>query len=478
MTGAQAEARPLYVGGEWVTTERTRPTRNPATGETTGSVCLAGDAEVEASAVAACQASRALRSLSSGERAALLRDLAARIEDARDRLAGLITEECAKPIALAQGEVERALSTLQIAAEEATRVGGEVLPLDRSEKGRGRTGIVRRFPIGPVVGITPYNFPLNLALHKLAPALGVGCPIVLKAADQTPRTLLALAEVFGGVAFPRGSLSVLNAEIPQAETLVRDPRFKLLSFTGSPAVGYLLKERCGHKKVLLELGGNAAVYVDRSADVARAAERIAFGALAYSGQVCISVQRIYAHREVYERLREELVTRFQAARGGSPLEDGVTVVNLIDEAAAERVERLVEDARGRGGAVLCGGERQGAYYPATLLEGVPEDAPANREEAFGPLATIAPVDGADDAFRRINDSRFGLQAGVFTNDLQQLLRAHEELEVGGVMHDDVPTWRVDEMPYGGVKDSGLGREGLRQAMRAMSEPRLLVLRRS
>ncbi|RMG14520.1 MAG: aldehyde dehydrogenase family protein [Planctomycetota bacterium] len=473
------DPQPLYVAGEWVATASTRPVFDPARGERIAEVCLADEDVCERAAAAAAAARAPLAALSAGERAGLLLALAARLERRADEAAERIVAEAGKPRALARGEVGRALATLRIAAEEAVRLYGETIPLDRSEAGKGRLGVVRRFPAGPVLGITPFNFPLNLACHKLAPALAAGCPVVLKAADQTPLTALLLAELCEGVGWPTGSVSVLNAEVPAAERLVRDERFALLSFTGSPRVGFLLKERCGRKRVLLELGGNAAVYVDRSvADLDAAAERIAFGALAYSGQVCISVQRIYAHREVADPLRERLVARFGAPGSRDPRAEDAGVVPLIDEAAARRVEGLVRDALSRGARALVGGAREGSWHPPTLLEGVPEDAPANREEAFGPLATFAAVEDAEEAFARMDDSPYGLQAGIFTRDVQQVLAAHERLEVGAVLHDDVPTWRVDEMPYGGVKSSGLGREGLRDALRAMTEPRLLVLRRA
>jgi acyl-CoA reductase-like NAD-dependent aldehyde dehydrogenase len=469
-------AKPLYIAGDWVETERLRESRAPGDGRLLDQICLAGPEEVERAAAAAHAARGALAALSGGERAELLRRLADRVEAARDELANLIMTEAGKPLPFALGEVSRGLQTLQIAAEEAVRIEGEVIPLDRTEKGRDRIGISRRFPAGPVLGITPFNFPLNLALHKLAPALAAGCPIVLKAADQTPLVLLRLAELFDELGAPRGALSVINAETQHAELLVRDERFAVLSFTGSPQIGFLLKSICGRKKVVLELGGNAAVYVDRGADLERAAERIAFGALAYSGQVCISVQRIYAHAEVYEELRDLLVERFRAAEAGPPDQEGVTVVPLIDEGAAERVADLVEAACAAGATRLVGGPREGSLVPATLLADVPAGADAKRREAFGPLATLESVASAAEAFAAINDSEFGLQAGVFSDDLQVVLAAHEALEVGGVLHDEVPTWRVDEMPYGGVKASGLGREGLRAAIRDLTEPRLLILR--
>ena len=468
--------KPLYIAGDWVATARLRESRAPGDGRLLDQVCLAGPDEVERAAAAAQAARHPLAALSSGERAELLRRLADALEAVGDEVADLIMAEAGKPRALAAGEVTRGLQTLRIAAEEAVRIGGEVIPLDRSEKGRDRIGISRRFPAGPVLGITPFNFPLNLALHKLAPALAAGCPIVLKAADQTPLVLLRLAELFHELGAPRGSLSVINAETEHSELLVRDERFAVLSFTGSPKIGFLLKSICGRKRVVLELGGNAAVYVDRSADLERAAERIAFGALAYSGQVCISVQRIYAHAEVYAELRDRLEQQFRAAQTGAPEEAEVTVVPLIDEAAAERVAGLIEAAEAQGATRIVGGPRQSALIPATLLVDVPPQAEVNRSEAFGPLATLSAVAGPREAFAAINDSEFGLQAGVFSDDLQVVLAAHAALEVGGILHDEVPTWRVDEMPYGGVKASGIGREGLRDAIRDLSEPRLLILR--
>jgi len=473
-----ADPRPLLVAGERVRTDATRPVVNPYSGAAFAEVCLAGPDEVERAAAAAAAAAPELGRLPAGERAAALRALADAVGREADAFADLIVREAGKPAKLARGEVGRAQETLRLSAEEATRLEGEALPLDRTAKGADRFGVVRRFPIGPVVGITPFNFPLNLALHKLGPAIAAGCPVVLKGADQTPLTLLKLGELFGELDLPRGSLSVLAAEVPAAERLVTDERFRLLSFTGSAKVGFLLKGKAGRKRVLLELGGNAAAYVDRSADVEQAAERCAFGAMAYSGQVCISVQRVYVHRDVADRFREALVAAVAAFPAGDPADADTVIGPLISADAAERVAGAVADAVAQGARVLTGGGgRDGAFYPATVLEDPPEGHPVSCEEVFGPVVGLHAVGSAEEGFERIDASPFGLQAGVFTDDVQQLLRAHESLEVGAVIHDDAPVFRVDAMPYGGVKASGLGREGPRYAVQEMTEPRLLVVRR-
>ncbi|MBI4575519.1 MAG: aldehyde dehydrogenase family protein [Planctomycetes bacterium] len=472
------EALPLYLAGEFRQTPETRPVHSPHDGTLVGRACLAGAAEVEEALAGAWGARGPLARLSTGERSRALARLARALEAGREAMAALIRDEAGKPVRLARQEVDRAVRTLDLAAAEAERLGGEVLPLDSTEAERGRTGLVRRFPVGVVLGITPFNFPLNLALHKLGPALAAGCPIVLKTADQTPLTLLRLAEEVHRLGLPAGAVSVLSCEVPRAEAMVRDDRVALLSFTGSARVGFHLKAVAGKKRVLLELGGNAAVYVDRSADLGLAARRVAFGAMAYAGQVCISVQRVYVHGAVHEAFRGRLLAEVARLARGDPRDPEVVVGPLISEAAALRVEALVEEALAAGARVLCGGRREGRHYEPTILEGCPARARVVREEAFGPVAVLEPVDGAAAGFAAINDSDYGLQAGVFTNDLQQLLQAHETLEVGAVLHDEVPTWRHDAMPYGGVKDSGRGREGLRYAMEAMTEPRLLVLRRS
>jgi acyl-CoA reductase-like NAD-dependent aldehyde dehydrogenase len=351
-----------------------------------------------------------------------------------------------------------------------------VLPLDISARARGYTSLWKRVPIGPCSFISPFNFPLNLAAHKVAPALAVGCPFVLKPESRTPRGALIMGEVLAETDLPAGAFSVLPCRRDGADLFTTDERLKLLSFTGSPAVGWDLKARAGRKKVVLELGGNAACVVDADADLDDTVERLVFGAFYQSGQSCIGVQRIYGHAQIHDELRERLVAATRKLRKGDPKDEATFIGPMISEKEARRLHGWIQDALARGARLLCGGEREGAMLDATLLENVPADADVSREEAFGPVALLEPFDDWDEVLHRVNDSRFGLQAGVFTRDLFRAWKAWDELDVGGVVVGDVPSYRVDNMPYGGVKDSGLGREGVRFAMEDMSEIRLMVVR--
>ncbi|HWL46379.1 MAG TPA: aldehyde dehydrogenase family protein, partial [Sphingomonadaceae bacterium] len=363
------------------------------------------------------------------------------------------------------------------AAEESVRMTGEVQPLDISPRAKGYQGIWKRVPIGPVSFISPFNFPLNLAAHKVAPAIAVGCPFVMKPASRTPLGAIIMGEVLAETDLPKGAFSILPAHRDGADLFTTDERLKLLSFTGSPDVGWALKARAGKKKVILELGGNAAVVIDKDADLADAVERTVFGAFYQSGQSCIGVQRILIHDSIYEAFRERLVARTKTLVAGDPHDENTFVGPMIDVREAERLDGWVRDAIGQGATLLCGGRRDGAMLEATLLEGVPADATLNREEAFGPVAFLERFSRWDEALATVNDSKFGLQAGLFTRDIFKVLDAWDALEVGGVVVNDVPSYRVDNMPYGGVKDSGLGREGIRFAMEDMTEIRNLVIRR-
>jgi glyceraldehyde-3-phosphate dehydrogenase (NADP+) len=369
--------------------------------------------------------------------------------------------------------------TFHVAAEEARRIGGEVVPMELAAHGRGRLAIVRRFPIGPVAAISPFNFPLNLSAHKIAPAIAAGNPIVLKPATKTPLSALYLAELLRQSGLPEGAISVLPLPRKTGDRLVTDARFKLLTFTGSSPVGWDMKARAGKKKVILELGGNAGVIVDDSADLAVAARRVATGGFALAGQSCISVQRVYVHERVVDAFTSELLARVAALKVGDPLDPATDLGPMIDESEAARVDEWVQEAVGRGARVLTGGRRLGgALYAPTVLADVPADAKVCAAEVFAPLVGIFPFARFDDALREVNRSAFGLQAGVFTSSLEHTLRAFDEIETGGVIVNDVPTWRIDQMPYGGVKDSGLGREGPRYTIDEMTEPRLLVINRS
>ena len=392
------------------------------------------------------------------------------------KLAQALCVEAGKPVKDARGEVSRLIDTFRIAAEESVRMNGEVQELEIAPRARGYRGMWKRVPVGPCSFISPFNFPLNLAAHKVAPALAVGCPFVLKPASRTPIGALIIAEVLAETDLPAGAFSVLPCSRDGADLFTTDDRLKLLSFTGSPGVGWDLKARAGKKKVVLELGGNAACIVDRDTDLDDAVERLIIGAFYQSGQSCIGVQRILAHDDIYEALRDRMVTATQALIAGNPRNEDTFIGPMISEGEAQRLHGWVQDAVAAGGTLLCGGQRDGAMLDATLLENVPAGTSVCTEEAFGPVAVLSRFNDFDQALRAVNDSTFGLQAGVFTRDLYKAQKAWDELDVGGVVIGDVPSWRVDNMPYGGVKDSGLGREGVRFAMEDMTEIRNLVVR--
>jgi glyceraldehyde-3-phosphate dehydrogenase (NADP+) len=466
---------PAYVGGHWVATDDRRTIRSPFDGSEVATVSFCGPAEIDAALDAALDAAPATAALGAWERAAVCR---ATCEGLRARAAEIADGMCAesgKPMAEARAEVERAIHTFEIAAAEAERIYGEVIPLDLRQNAAGRWGLTRRFPVGVIVGITPFNFPLNLAVHKIAPAIAAGCPIVIKPAEQTPTSCLRLAEILDGTAWPKGALSVIPAAREVADRLIGDPRPALISFTGSQRVGWDLKARAGKKRVVLELGGNAAVIVDESANLEAALPKLVYGAFSYAGQKCISVQRIYVHAKRFEEFLERFAAAASATQVGDPRDPHLICGPMIDEANARRVESWIEEARAAGARVVTGGPRRGAILPPTVLTGVPRHCRLAREEAFGPTVNIEAVASFDDALAAVNDSVFGLQCGVFTNDLSHAWAAFERLTMGAVIINDAPSFRIDHMPYGGVKESGLGREGLRDAIAEMTEKRLLVL---
>jgi acyl-CoA reductase-like NAD-dependent aldehyde dehydrogenase len=399
-----------------------------------------------------------------------------RFRDRAEELAYALCVEAGKPIRDSRAEVARLIDTFRLAAAAAIDLGGEVLNLEISARSRGYRGMYRRVPVGPCSFISPFNFPLNLAAHKIAPAIAAGCPFVLKPASRTPIGALLIGEALAETNLPPGAFSILPCHRDGADLFTTDERFKLLSFTGSPSVGWDLKARAGKKKVVLELGGNAACIVDEDADLADAVERLVVGAFYQSGQSCISVQRILVHERVYDELRERLVAATKRLKMGDPKQDDTFIGPIISEDEARRLESWINDAVKAGARLLCGGRRQGVMLEPTLLEGVPADQPLGADEAFGPVAILAPFSDFDAALAEANNSRYGLQAGLFTRDVYKIQRAWDRLEVGGVIVGDVPSWRVDNMPYGGVKDSGFGREGLRWAIEDMTEIRLLVVR--
>jgi acyl-CoA reductase-like NAD-dependent aldehyde dehydrogenase len=472
------ETYPYYLAGRAVAANADLVVTNKYTGQPAARVALADAAAVEQAIAAAAEAFERTRRLPGYRRQAILSHVARRVSERHEEFARALAIEVGKPIRDARGEVTRLIDTFRIAAEEAVRITGEHLPLDISPRAEGYECIWRRFPVGPCGFITPFNFPMNLVAHKVAPAIAVGCPWVLKPASATPVGALLLGEILAETDWPAEAFSILPCRPEVAEALVRDERIRLISFTGSPEVGWGIKSRAGRKRVLLELGGNAACIVDRDADLDYAAERITFGAFYQSGQSCISVQRVLAHREVYAALRERLVARAGQLRVGDPLEEGTFLGPLITEEDARRIERWVAQAVEAGARVLCGGRRSGAFYEPTYLEDVDPRQPVNCVEVFGPVATLAPFEDMREAVRMANDSDYGLQCGVFTKNLDHAFYAYQELEVGGVVINDVPSFRVDSMPYGGVKSSGLGREGVRFAMEEMSEIKVLVLNKA
>ena len=471
-----SKSYPYYLAGKASAPNTDLAVTDKYSGEVATRVALADTDAIDRAIAAAVEASEPMREMAPYERQAVLEHCVARFRERADELAESLCIEAGKPIRDSRGEVTRLIDTFRIAAEESVRFGGEVMPLEISPRSRGYSGMWKRVPIGPCSFISPFNFPLNLAAHKIAPALAVGCPFVLKPASRTPIGALLIGEILAETDLPPGAFSVLPCHRAGAELFTTDDRFKLLSFTGSPAVGWNLKAKAGRKKVVLELGGNAACIVDEDADLDDAVKRIVFGAFYQSGQSCIGVQRIMIHRAVYNDFRDKLVSATTQLVMGDPKREETFVGPMIAESEAARLESWIQEAKSAGGKILCGGRREGALLEATLFEDVPTDVSLCTEEAFGPVAVLSVFDDFEEALASVNDSRFGLQAGIFTRDLYKAQRAWDVLEVGGVVVGDVPSWRVDHMPYGGVKDSGLGREGIRFAMEDMSEIRLLVIR--
>jgi acyl-CoA reductase-like NAD-dependent aldehyde dehydrogenase len=467
---------PIFLAGTWVESDDPLVIANPADPDhPAGATFHATEAQYEEAVEAAVRAFEVTRTMPAYERGAILRSISAGIGARREELGRLLSMEAGKPIRDALVEVDRAVITFRLAAEEAERMVGETIPLDVTPAGKGRMGITRRFPIGPIAGISPFNFPLNLAAHKVAPAIASGNPIVLKPPSKDPLVMLTVAEIIEAAGAPAGSVSVLPMSRELGDRMVGDDRFKLLSFTGSPSVGWRMKERAGKKRVVLELGGNAGVIVDKSADLDWAVKRCLVGAFAYAGQVCISVQRMFVHEDVWDAFMPKLI---EGARGlvvGDPLDPRTDIGPMVDGHAAQRTQTWVDEALAAGGTALLGGRADGSFFPPTILTDVPVSAAVCSNEAFAPLVVAFRFRDMEDAVRRVNDSMFGLQTGVFTSDLGAAWQAFNTLEVGGVIVNDVPTYRADHMPYGGVKDSGLGREGLRWSIEDMTELRIMVL---
>lgn len=468
----------IYVGGEWATPREFQATAdviNPFDHSTVGRVYLAGEGEVERAILSALGGFEKTRALQSYERYDVLSSIAGKIGERKEEFAQLITAEVGKPAQASLAEVNRAITTFQLAAEEARRIGGEVVPLDITTAGRNRYGVVRRFPLGIVLGISPFNFPINLVAHKVAPAIASGNALILKPPPQAPLTSLKLAEIVEASGYPVEAFSVLPCSNDIAEKLVTDPRIKMLSFTGSAGVGWYLKSKAGKKKVLLELGGNAGVIIDATADVDDAVKKNLTGSFVYSGQVCIKVQRIYVHEGVFDLFKEKFLQGTKAVKTGDPKNSDTLVGPVINNEAMERILSWIAEARDQGAKVLAGGGHVGRVIEPTVLVNVPRESKIFCAEVFGPVVTLHKFSSIEEAVAGVNDSPFGLQAGIFSNDYRNILYAYNHLDVGAVIVNDTPTFRVDNMPYGGIKDSGFGREGLRYAIEAMTEPKMLAV---
>ena len=469
------EKRPILIAGKWHFTDDTFAVNDPYSGELLANVCNARADELELSLEVACAAAKEMSQLSRAEIAAGLRYIADDIERRRDEFAETIARESAKPLIYARGEADRAAATFRFAAGEAERFAGHVVPIDAQKSGSGRIGWTMNVPRGVIFGISPFNFPLNLVAHKVAPALASGNAIIVKPSDRTPLTALLLGQAFLGSGLPAAAFQVVPMPISVLEEIYEDERVNMISFTGSDKVGWEIKRKAVKKAVTLELGGNAAVIVDRGIDVTAAAEKVAGGAFSYSGQVCISVQRVFAHRSIFDELVDGMSAYVGRLVKGSPLDESTTLSVMIDEKAAANAEKMIADAVDGGASIVTGGRREGAMLEPTILTGTNAEMKIWTEEAFAPVVIVERFDDLSDAIEMVNRSRFGLQAGVFTSDLSAARIAAEKIVAGGVIINDVPTFRVDNMPYGGVKDSGFGREGVRYAMQEMTETRVVVL---
>jgi len=464
----------IYVAGQFRESEKTVEVRNPYNNKLVGVACTGSEKDLDDAIDAAEKAFNTIKTLPSYKRYEALMFISNSLSNEKQRLAEILAGEAAKPIKLALGEIDRAAETFRIAAEESLRLPKEYISLDRTSAGKGKEGLVKYFPAGIVAGISPFNFPMNLAVHKIAPAIAAGCPIILKPSTSTPLSTLELAEIIDQTDLPAGAVSIIPMDRQTGNRLVSDPRIKLLSFTGSPEVGWKMKAAAGKKKVVLELGGNAGLIVTGSANMNHAVERSVAGGFAYAGQVCIHTQRIFVHHSIFEKFTEKFSAAIAQLKYGDPLDPATDITSMIDEANAIRVEEWVNEAIEDGAKLICGGSRRGAYYSPTVLTGTQASMKVCALEVFGPVVALEPYSDFEEAVAMINQSSYGLQAGAFTDSISEMNYAFEHLEVGGVIINDVPTFRADNMPYGGVKDSGIGREGVRYAIMEMMEPRVLV----
>jgi len=463
-----------YVGGFFKSSNEKIIVKSPFNNDAIAEVSLAGKNELEDAILAAQKVEDTLRNLPAYKRYSILMDIAQRMKEQRDLLSKTLCQEAAKPIKFAYGEVDRAIQTFIVAAEESKRLPSELIQIDWTPAGDGKEGIVKYFPIGLIAGISPFNFPLNLSVHKIAPAIASGCPIILKPARSTPLSALLLAEIIDSTELPKGALSVLLMDRKAGNQLVTDERFALLSFTGSPQVGWMMKNQAGKKRVVLELGGNAGAIVTETADLDKAIPKCISGAFSYSGQVCIHTQRIYVHQSIFSQFIERFAEQTSKLKQGDPLDPSTDISSMIDEENAIRIEQWIDEAVKNGASILLGGKRKGTFFEPTIITNSKREMKVCSFEVFGPVVVIEPYSSFKDAINEINSSDYGLQAGVFTNKIDEQNYSFNELKVGGVIINDVPTFRVDHMPYGGIKNSGFGREGVKYAMLDMLEPKLLV----
>lgn len=468
------EIFPIYAGGRFTETAQKLVIKNPYNAEIAGITFLAGHAELESAIDAAQKAREPMRMLASYRRYETLMQIASGLEYMKQVFAETICCESAKPIRYALAEVDRSIQTFRVAAEESRRLPGEYMSLEWTPAGTGKEGWVKYFPVGIVAGIAPFNFPLNLAVHKIAPAIAAGCPIILKPSTSTPLSTLLLARIIEKTGLPKGAISILPMDRATGNHLVTDDRFSLLSFTGSPQVGWKMKAAAGRKKVVLELGGNAGVIVSATADPDKAVAKCVNGAFSYSGQVCIHTQRIYVLHDIFKQFTDAFVNKTRELKAGDPMDPATDISVMIDEENARRVENWVNEAVEGGAEILFGGQRNGGFYEPTVITNTKPGMNVCCSEIFGPVVVLEPVESISEAADRINEGCFGLQAGIFTDSISEMNYAFEHLDVGGVIVNDVPTFRVDHMPYGGIKDSGFGREGVKYAMLDMLEPKLLV----
>lgn len=475
-TRAQIRETHSLIGGRSIDGGRAYDIHAPFDGQGVTRAIRSSKEDLDQAIAMAVKARPTIAALPRHERADILERFAVLVREARAELAVMLCEEAGKPITLAEQEVDRSLQTILDSAHWTRYPEEELLDLSGSPFGAGRYGVVRHMPLGVVGAITPFNFPLNLVTHKIAPAIAAGCPVVLKPASQTPSMAVRLAALAHEAGLPAEALHVVLLSGADAGPLVTDDRIALLTFTGSAEVGWNLKSRCGKKRLALELGGNAAAIVERDADLEYAARRVAAGAFGYAGQSCISVQRVFVQNDALEPFTGFLEAAARAVVAGDPKDPRTVCGPLIDQANADRVDQWIADAVARGATIVTGGQRKDSVITPTVLANVPDDCDVSCSEVFGPVMTVAPYGTLDEALARVNDTRFGLQAGIFTNDIQSVWTAFNSIEVGGVIHNDVPTFRIDQMPYGGIKDSGTGREGARYAIHEMTEPRLLVLK--